>query len=85
VTVREICEEGVDVTAGYIAVKPMGYLSNGNGSCYGCDFDRDACFYMCSTHYRADHQDVIFIPAVSLKEAIETALEATICALSRQG
>ena len=55
-----------DAPEGYYAVKPMGYLSNGNGSCYGCDFDRDACFYMCSTHYRADHQDVIFIPAVSL-------------------
>ena len=49
-----------DAPEGYIAVKPMVYLSNGNGSCYGCDFYRDACLYVCLAHYRADRQDVIF-------------------------
>ena len=50
-----------DAPEGYIAVKPMKYKFDGRGSCYGCDFDRDAaCFYMCSTHYRQDRQDAIF-------------------------
>ena len=72
-----------DAPVGYIAVKPMGYLSNGNGSCYGCDFDRDDCFLhvldalpgrppRCDLHPRR----VAFL-------ATETTLEATICAIDR--
>ena len=41
-----------DAPEGYIAVKPMKYLVDGRGSCYGC-----------ASYSMADHQDVIFKPA----------------------
>ena len=54
-----------DATEGCVAVKPMKYLVDGRGSCYGCEFNDNvyqSC-YGCASYSRADHQDVIFKPA----------------------
>ena len=70
-----------DAPEGYIAVKPMKYLVDGRGSCYGCEFNANvyqAC-YGCASYSRMGEKDVIFKLSSSLPCHVKGSRSDDLC------